>query len=154
MLIDNQNNFDEFLSEENIFMQTSKYRSGFENQLRKKRFSLEKKKPKRFRSAENVSDNILDKSVNDDLINSRSIKKINVEIPMISIIINGGLDCLLVVKENILKKTPTLLLEGTKGLNFYQRLFIAFIFINYKYLKLILGAADLISKTITVNELT
>ncbi len=73
---------------------------------------------------------------------------------MISIIINGGLDCLLVVKENILKKMPTLLLEGTKGLNFYQRLFIAFIFINYKYLKLILGAADLISKTITVNELT
>jgi len=34
---------------------------------------------------------------------------------MISIVINGGFDALLVVKENLNKQIPTLILAGSKG---------------------------------------
>lgn len=48
---------------------------------------------------------------------------------MISIVINGGSDALLVIKESLIKKIPTLLLAGTKG------------------------CADLIVKAISFNEI-
>jgi len=37
------------------------------------------------------------------------------EIPMISIVINGGFDALLIIKENLINQIPTLILAGSKG---------------------------------------
>jgi hypothetical protein len=34
---------------------------------------------------------------------------------MISVVLNGGFDCLRIIKENLSKKVPTLLLAGSKG---------------------------------------
>ncbi len=47
-------------------------------------------------------------------------EKANTQIPMISLIMNGGIDALLVVKQNLINKIPTLLL----AVNFFHFIYI------------------------------
>lgn len=84
-------------------------------------------KLKKYKSAEAISN--ISPDVSDDEASRAKEFEIKSIIPIVSIVLNGGSDCLLIVKENIIKKVPTLLLAGSKGVT------------------------DLICKVIALNEL-
>lgn len=94
-------------------------RSRIESELRKRLVSFndldDRLKSKKRRSidmknaSQYYSNDELNKSIKENENENKSL------IPLISILINGGIDSLLVVKENLTKKVPTLLLSGSKG---------------------------------------
>jgi len=94
----------------NSFDKEFKIRSRIEDELRNQNNSGIGQLNRKCKSIEAIS-----LVSEDDLDQSKNFSRNKSIIPMISVVLNGGFDCLRIIKENLSKKVPTLLLAGSKG---------------------------------------